>query len=616
MKKLLVFLLVVGVVLLVLWRTAGPSPSDATLRELSTGTVLGYEDESNTYAWKGIPFAQPPVGELRWRAPRPPRPWEGVREALEYGPSCPQMIAFDWLPFKPVLGSEDCLYLDIWTPRLSPSELETANLPVMVYIHGGGNTVGMSAAIRHYRLAGNENVIVVALQYRLGLFGWFSHPALRDTALDNPVGQPMDASSNFALLDMIAALEWVQQNIRAFGGNPDNVTVFGQSAGGFNVYALLASPAAKGLFHKAISQSGNIQTMPRALVENFQDDTEPGFPYSSREFINRLLVGDERAANREEAKALQQEMSAADLSSYLRGKSISEIFDAVEPRGMLGYYTYANVRDGVVLPDRPMLELFSNPQDYNVVPVILGNNRDEFKLFMWGMERFSEEYSGLLTRLFSSFYPALKDSEDYNRMTAYFSNMWEAGGVNEPAIALSRSQPGEVYAYRLDWARQQSKNGVDLSELFGAAHGIDTVFLMGPDAVSGMPAFAQAENENDYDVMGDMMRGYWAEFARTGRPGRGGDPRLPEWTAWGEEGGNKLLFDLPGQGLRMTDQVIVVGDLKKRLRDDAAINSDRERCELYVQMFWYGLTMDFYDDAEYRALGCSVFPRENFKGML
>lgn len=610
MKKIAVIGLLV-VLAIIFGVNRGPESSDATLRKLVTGEVVGYEDKENTYAWKGLPFAKPPVGDLRWKAPRPPESWSGVRPALKNGSMCPQMISFSWLPFHPKIGSEDCLYLDVWTPRLDASEIAKANLPVMVYIHGGANTLGMSNAIRHYRLAGREDVVVVALQYRLGLFGWFSHPAVRSQAETE-----LDASSNFAQLDMIAALQWVQDNVQAFGGDPSNVTIFGQSAGGFNVYSLVGSPVAQGLFHKAIIQSGNSQTFPRHLAENYVDDELPGAPYSSRELINRLLINDGTASNRVEAKQRQDGMNDAELLEYMRSKPPSEIFGAASVRGLLGYDTYSNVRDGIVLPEHSLLENFSDPAAYNAVPMIIGANRDEYKFFLWSDERFSEKHSGFLTYMLGRNFPKLKNAEEYDRIAAYFSDQWLAIGVDEPVARLSRSQPGEIFAYRLDWDRQKPQKDVDMARLIGAAHGLDSVFLFGPDAVSSIPNFAQAEYESDYKDLGDAMRGYWAEFARTGRPGNGGDETLPEWTAWQPDAAGRLLLDMPKDALKMSNYRLTVEGLKTRLREDSQITSTKERCELYAQLFWYALTKDFFSESEYAELGCQPYPLEEFEGII
>ena len=208
--------------------------------------------QASIMAFKGIPFAAAPVGELRWRAPRAVVPWKGVRKATEFGASCMQTIVEERKPWTYEFMthnqiSEDCLYLNVWTAARSPRE----RLPVFVYIYGGGNTEG-SAAVPAYDGEGlaSKGVVVVTVNYRLGLLGFFTHPELSKES-------GVNASGNYALLDLVAALRWIQANIVAFGGDPRRVTIGGQSAGAANVHSLVASALAKGLFHGAIAQSGS-----------------------------------------------------------------------------------------------------------------------------------------------------------------------------------------------------------------------------------------------------------------------------------------------------------------------------------------------------------------------
>jgi para-nitrobenzyl esterase len=579
-----------------------PGPADISLRSLASGDVIGFEDAGNTLAWLGIPFAQPPVGELRWRAPRPAQRWEGVREALRRSPMCPQFVPLNWLPLITV-GQEDCLHLNVWTPRLSQEQARDSRIAVMVWIHGGGNTLGGSSAAEPYRFAREENLVVVSLQYRLGLLGWFSHPALRDTA----PGQS-DVTSNFALLDQVAALQWVQDNIAQFGGDPDNVTIFGQSAGAFNVMALLATPQAEGLFHRAIAQSGYLHTTPQAQAENYIDAAEPGLLFSSREYINKLLINDGLAAGRDEAKRVQNGMSAPDLVDYLSEKPVKELFESVDRAGAIGYLTPSNIRDGIVLPQAPLMEVFSQPGQYNSVPIILGSNRDEFKLWLWSAERFSDKRFGVL--------PRVRDLGEYNRIAGYFSDHWQATGVNEPARVLHRSQPGQVYAYRFDWAEQPTKAGVKMADLFGAAHGIEVAFLFGREAVKTIPLFAMVSDQHSWDVLSEAMLGYWARFARTGDPGSVGEVGSVQWMPWQNDGARKMVFDsIRSGGIHMTEEAEYVDDLKARLRQDTAIESDRERCKLYAQLFLLSVNSDFWDEGEYLRLGCAAYPPEAFDAM-
>lgn len=238
-----------------------------SLRTINTGQLVGFEDSYDTFAWLGIPYASAPTGNLRWRAPQAPQSWNGVRTAIQYGEPCMQfwgaLAGVDGNPGE-VIGDEDCLSLNIWSPKKATSNTP---LPVMVWIHGGGNDSGSANLYQGHHLAGTQNVVVVTLNYRLGLLGWLSHPAIRSSSANLA-----DASGNFGTLDIIQALSWVRDNIMLFGGDPSNVTIFGESAGGRNVYSLMASPFAKGLFHKAIVQSGTVDTTLRVLAEEpYQD---------------------------------------------------------------------------------------------------------------------------------------------------------------------------------------------------------------------------------------------------------------------------------------------------------------------------------------------------------
>ena len=604
MKRVLLILLLLVLVGMSFKYLSSARPSDLTLRKLPAGNVIGFEDENGSLAWLGIPFASPPLGDLRWRAPQPVTPWSGTLEALSHSSMCSQILPFAWLKPLVVFGDEDCLYLNVWTPKLAPTELEAQDLPVMVWIHGGANILGGSSPADPYRFAVQENVIVVSIQYRLGLFGWFSHPALRNSAAEE-----LDTTSNFALLDMVAALQWVKTGIGGFGGDANNVTIFGQSAGAFDVIALLAAPQAGGLFHKAIAQSGTLNTVPRASAENYVDDVQPGLKYSFREYVNKLLVADGRASDREQAKQVQDGMADQALANYLREKPVKELFASLERRGNLGYFSATNIRDGIVLPNESMLQVFKDTASYNNVPIILGSNRDEYKFFLSSSKRFVEKRLGL--------FPKIRDLGDYNRINAYFSDQWAAVGVNEPARVLARSQPGDVYTYRFDWSEQPPRWGASGADLYGAAHGIEVVFLFGPDAVSSLPDYARASNQDSWNELSDAMLAYWANFARTGSPSSADESDAVQWTPWREDGAGKLLLDSSrGGGIRMSDDAVSIGDIKRRLAADSEIKTVRERCELYVQLFSLALSSEFWDPGEYAQLGCAEYPPEQFIGII
>src|SRR5688572_5743031 len=242
------------------------APAQATEPVKTTGGLVKGTTiaDGKIGVYKTIPYAAPPVGELRWQAPRPAAPWPGVRQATEFGPRCQQGQIFADIVFKEL--SEDCLTLNLWTPAASATD----RLPVMVWIHGGGFQAGAGAEPRHDGEAfARKGVVLVTVNYRLGVFGFMAHPELtRESG--------RGTSGNYGMLDQVAALRWVRDNIAAFGGNPGNVTIFGESAGSFAVSALMASPLARGLFHKAIGESGAYFSgasgtlAPRSLAESEQ----------------------------------------------------------------------------------------------------------------------------------------------------------------------------------------------------------------------------------------------------------------------------------------------------------------------------------------------------------
>ncbi|WP_339336223.1 carboxylesterase family protein, partial [uncultured Maricaulis sp.] len=255
---------------------AGFTPVVASdlVRSIDQGEVGGFESEEAAAVWMAVPYAAPPAGELRWRAPRPPVAFESRVAALAAGPVCPQITntlsAGEDQDVGELVGSEDCLTLDIYAPRnAAPGD----DLPVMMWIHGGANVWGSSSAYDGSTLATEQNVIIVAVQYRLGPLGFLAHPALRAEP-----GIADDAAANFALLDLVEALRWINGNIAAFGGDTDRVTIFGESAGAYNIAGLMAMPQARGLYHGAIMQSGGTPTLPLSTPETGGGTDPPPAP--------------------------------------------------------------------------------------------------------------------------------------------------------------------------------------------------------------------------------------------------------------------------------------------------------------------------------------------------
>ncbi|MDH3994841.1 MAG: carboxylesterase family protein, partial [Gammaproteobacteria bacterium] len=552
-----------------------PTPAPETSRQLGSGTVVGFADRFDTWTWLGIPFAQPPVSDLRWRAPRPALPWEGTLQALSFAPMCPQLpIPFVNDTDEPWLGDEDCLYLNVSAPRSwSPGDKP---LPVMLWMHGGGNTVGSADLYNAVRnLAAREQVVTVSIHYRLGVLGWFSHPALREQAADR-----LDASGNFGTLDTIAALQWVRDNIHAFGGDAANVTAFGESAGGMNAFALLLSPLAENLFHRAISQSGMLITSTLASAENAVDSPVPGSKNSSTELLLRLLQADGKAGNRQQASQLLAQWDSGQIMAYLRAQSPQQLLEQMQDREM-GLYPIPNLlRDGVVLPAAdPLQQLQSGA--FNRVPVIFGTNRDEMKTMMLR----NPDYSRLRFGLF----PVIEDQALYDRVTGYGSAMWKAIGADEPASAMLAAGHREVYVYRFDWDEVPSKWLVDFESMLGAAHGLEMpfVFYDVDNEMTYMPLDLIDENNlARAEPLARSMSSYWGQFAYTGAPSRGRADDLADWSRWQAEG-RYLVFDTAQDGgIRLQNGAINRTAVFRELAlDSAALGGQQGVCLAYTNLF-------------------------------
>jgi para-nitrobenzyl esterase len=563
---LLAILLVVASLTTACSSEAPPVADHATHRKLVQGELVGFQ-EGGVHAWLGIPFVAPPVGRLRWKPPEPPVPWSGVREALSRGFACPQ-LGFS----GEFVGDEDCLTLNVYAPPMAPDAIATGEdrRPVMVFIHGGGNTIGSAEVYSGARLAAENDVVVVTVHYRLGVLGWFSHPALaRDAAT------PEEASGNWATLDLIHALGWVQENIAAFGGDPDRVTIFGESAGGIDVYSLLLSPLASGLFHGAISESGFATTFTRAQAEHRVDDEVPGEPNSSSEVLLKLLVAD-TAVDREAAKVSADAMSPTAIEAYLRSKSAAEIIEAVTGDGGTagGMYVAPFVlRDGHVIPDADPFELFESG-DYNRVPVIVGTNRDEHKLFFAFLSPHVRRVLGMPV--------GFRDAERYDVLAEYGAKLWKAAGADEPAGLMRGVQGPTVFAYRFDWDEFDTPLFIDLPRLIGAGHAVELLFVFGGTG-SDAAATVLADPESA-ERLSAAMRSYWAQFAATGDPGKGQDDVLPAWTAWtaGEGEAKFLVLDTEGDGgLRMSSEDLTRAGLIAGVAEDPRLAETASRCEVY-----------------------------------
>ena len=548
-------------------------PDATSRRDPAAGSLVGYRSDSGTHIWKGIPFAQAPVGALRWRAPQGLPPWQGLREAVQAGSACVQrpsaLNGGDSDAFY--VGREDCLYLNVYAPAFSPADVPNGSerLPVMVWIHGGANLLGQADGYDGSALVNRHDVLFVSLNYRLGVFGWFRHPALASDA------DVLDASGNFGTLDLVRGLEWVRDHIAAFGGDPDNVTVFGESAGALNVITLLLAPQAEGLFERAIAQSGGTWSASIAEAENWSDAPQPGLPYSSREILARLLVGEDRAAGRDEARRLLEDWSEQQTAVYLRARSSEQIMEvfADDERLRMNELPLV-VREGTVVPVDEFHAVFARG-DYHRVPTILGTNRDESKLFL----SFSPDY----VRRWLGFYPQVRDPARYERDAEYGSRLWKADGADEIAIAMRPHQGPRVFVYRFDWDEEPSLYGVDLARLLGAAHAFEIPFVLGDWNLGPITRYvASDENRDSRLALSEAMMSYWAEHAYRGSPGRGVGGTLPEWKAWSNAEGDAprfLVLDTESDGgIHMTADAQTREQIRASLIDDPRF-APGELCE-------------------------------------
>jgi len=462
-----------------------PEADDSTLRQISTGEVVGYVNESGAQSWLGLPYAASTAGENRWRAPQPVASWSERFEALEHSEPCPQIVnalsaEATGRESGSLFGSEDCLKLDVYAP--AGAGPDSADRPVMMWIHGGSNTWGYASHYDGATLAQEQNVVVVVIQYRLGPLGFFAHPAT-DTG----------EGANFALLDHVAALNWIQREIAQFGGDASNVTIFGESAGGHNVAALLASPLGADLFDRAIIQSGIFDSAPLDHAQNA-------------------------------AMAAAGRMGVSEISGEsLRALPLDQVFAAYE--GEFSDETLPRViADGVTLPAEGLTSAFTSVDAFNAVPVITGTNRDEMKLFNAINPELATRRFGILI--------SPKDPVFYDRLSAYQSRVWRLLAVERAIDDFEAAGLQDVWTYRFDWDEGGQLLTTDFSVIFGAAHGMEIPFVFNHFDFFGKldPFLFHRKNAEGREVLAQSMGAYWAEFARTGAPGDAGGPLWPRAT--------------------------------------------------------------------------------------
>jgi para-nitrobenzyl esterase len=515
---------VVGLALALTLAGADSARAEGTLESprLDAGAISGVlvekEGAAPVRAFKGIPFAAPPVGALRWKPPQPVAPWEGVRACDTFGPVCPQPA----VPFFLVPGprSEDCLYLNVWTGAADPG----AKLPVMVWIHGGSLIFGAaSQGLYDGAPLARRGVVVVTINYRLGPFGFLAHPAL---SKESPEG----VSGNYGLLDQLAALEWVKKNVAAFGGDPGCVTIFGESAGGGSVQALLLSPLAKGLFHRAIVQSAICSAPPlRGGAPGVESAEAAGERFAA-------AIGVPPASD----------PASGDLLAALRAKSPAELLAASAGPPEVGTttgVTFGLCADGLAIPADPV-ELVAAGKQADV-PLLIGTTADEGTLFV-GTIRTRADLTKAIDGLFGAqapkvaeAYPASSDGEA-KRVAA---RLLADSIFVAPTRAFVRARPGftsKAWLYAFTRAPMAGR----LLGL-GAHHGCELGYVFETLDAPGAMGIQPIDR-----TLAATVSATWVRFAQTGDPtGQG----LPEWPAYTAENDAHLeLGDKvqPGSGLR------------------------------------------------------------------
>ncbi|MCP4873866.1 MAG: carboxylesterase family protein [Gammaproteobacteria bacterium] len=579
------YLSVSAILLLVysIFSFAGDRPSTDTVVPTRSGLVQGtLVEEFDVIAYKGIPYARPPTGDLRWKAPQDPESWEGIRDASEFGSRCHQGRG----------GSEDCLYLNVWQPQSQYQGHDDDDdderddddhrlLPVFFYIHGGSNTGG-SGDGSWYTVAKNYNALVVSINYRVGVMGWFSHPSLKT---DNRI----DDSGNYGLLDQVKALQWVKRNIRRFGGDPRNVTIAGASAGAQNVSYLMHTPLAKNLFHKAIMESNYPGIRPVAAATK-----------SSKQALYNLLVGDGLAVDTPAAKTLADGMSNDEIRDYLYGKTAAEIRD-VYWNGYWGSINWGDfyrddivsgnawvpppmvqksanrpefvytIGDGYVLPDNISFADFSNGNGFPK-PTVIGTTKNENNAWNAYWPYNFEQGKSLETLVDEAindggpswlldFLATMGDSPaefmaNYKFGTELIDELNNYLGAQNLARNLSQAKPRiPVYVYRFDWGSDANKEyKIPFEDAWkfyvGAPHVAEADFFW--QRFEGLADGGTVENGYQYTAdnfdgrlkLSHAARAYLNEFIhnRSGKI-RHSKEQPVKWKRWKKNRERMIVFD-------------------------------------------------------------------------
>ena len=538
----------------------------------SSGKVQGYL-ENKVINYDDIPYAKPPIGNLRWKAPREILDPYKIIKRKENNFCIQEPSSMGGAPGEGILtGSEDCLYLDIKTPEKKPSEL----LPVMFWIHGGGNTSGLKDLYDYSTMVDRHDVVVVTINYRLGAFGWFTHPSVQGNQ------EGLDKTSNFGTLDIIQALKWVNKNIELFGGDPNNITIFGESAGGHNVLSLLVSPQAKGLFHKAISQSGYTTSVTKKqafLIE----EIHPTFNHTSSEVVKRLIDN-------------YEDLSSEELHNKLLGLSAEEFFSEYSDKSNLEVPLLTN--DGIVIPLEGLERALGNSTHTSDIPFIAGSNRDEVKLWIGTAEYFVKLDYSFLGSILGIPRVTLKDEDAFEAFNYYRSEAWKIRGVIEPISSLNKAGYINTYAYRFDWDDHRRFIVADFKKLIGASHGTEISLITGNNKlVEGYGFLIYPNGPSKRFVSKNMMK-FWSNFAKNGKPGISSNGI--EWDPYNHMQDLKHFMILDNKkNLKMEHSQTTYKSLVEKLNNDSRV-SELERCVILYQMGTF-VGNDIYDQIRQHA---------------
>jgi para-nitrobenzyl esterase len=478
-----------GAVLFTVLTAALPAaPSDQI--HIASGVVEGTTGTKGVRAYLGIPYAAPPVGDLRWKAPQPVPAWTGVQKADHFGARCMQNNVFGDMVFHDNGMSEDCLHLNVWTPAKSPHD----KLAVMVWIYGGGFQAGATSEARQNgEVLAAKGVVVVSMDYRLGIFGFYSHPELTKESGHN-------SSGNYGLLDQLEALRWVHQNIAAFGGDPNKVTIFGESAGSFSVSAQMASPLAKGLFARAIGESGAFfgSTLAAMAVSKTEED---GAKFATA----------------------QKASSIAEMRAIPADKLL-----AASKSG--GDYRFGPNIDGYFMPTSALEIYAAGKQSY--VPLMAGWNAQEMSFPAVMAKTTAEKFRAQVHQKFPAdeaavlkLYAAGSDQEGLASAIDLASDQFIVFGTWK-WIEMQRKTGGKpVYEYifsRVRPAAPETKFQGVAENLFGAVHASEIEYVFG--ALDSLKGYNW--QPEDYKLS-DLIQTYWSNFAKTGDPNGAGLPKWP-----------------------------------------------------------------------------------------